>query len=245
MAWANLQKPAAAAGIATAGFTVAQTFGSACSNGSRIVVAVSAWDIGKTSTCTGVADTVNTYTKDIDIIDSSSGVHTSIWSAPNTSTSALTVTATLSVTASARSICIMEFSGLSATSGSGARDGTAVAVSTNTSTGFTITTAATGATTGANELAVCVATGNGDNRTFTKGSTYTLAQSNAPDANADIGTEYKDTGSSGVTVTGDWAIGAGNGHNDAVLVIYKLAAAAGGYIPPRRYSQAVNRASTY
>jgi hypothetical protein len=240
MAWANLQKPAAAAGATLGAFTLAQTFGSALTNGSRIIVAVSCWIAAGNSTCSGVADTVNTYTKDGSIIDAVSKVETSIFSAPNTSSSALTVTATMTQSGSTCAICIMEFSGLSSTAGAGALDGTGTA-SVNGATSITTTSATTHA---ANELAVCAMTGNGDNRTFTKDATYTAAQNNSPDGNADIGTEYKDTGASGSAITGAWTISAGSGHNDAVLVIYKLPTLTVGR-PPRNVSQAVNRAATY
>jgi hypothetical protein len=223
------------------GSTITQTF-AALTSGSRIVIFVACWKAAAV-TCTGVADTVNTYAKDIDLVDAASGVHTSIWSTPNTSTSALTVTATISATGADASICITEWSGLSSTAGSGALDGTGSA-SSNTATSIT-TSAAT--TTAANELAFCSINGNGDNKTFTKGASYTLGQNNSPDPNQDVGTEYKDTGTSGSSITGDWTMSAGGGHNNALLVIYKLAAAGAPLVPPERppMDQAVNRAATY
>jgi hypothetical protein len=239
MAWANLQKPATAAGAVLGGSTITQTF-AALTNGSRIIVMVSCWKSAAV-TCTGVADTVNTYTKDVDIVDAVSSVHASIWSAPNTSTSALTVTATISATGSSTSICIMEFSGLSTTSGSGARDGTSTA---SMNSGTSIVTSPAVTTTAANELAFGSINGNGDNKTFTKGATYTLGQNNSPDGNADVGTEYKDTGASSSSITADWTMTAGSGHNNALAVVYKLAAVVVGR-PPQRSRQAVHRASSY
>jgi hypothetical protein len=221
MAWANLQKPATAAGVVLGGSTIAQTFAGACTNNSRIIVAVGCWKSANV-TCTGVADTVNTYTKDRDHVQTVSGVHTSIWSAPNTSTSALTITATISATGADASICIDEFSGLSTTSGAGAVDGTGEAQA-----GFgasTITTSAV-TTTAANELAVATITGNGDNRSFAAGSGYTLGQNNAPDPNQDILTEWEDTGASSSSITGTATFGNSSGNGEALLVVYKLAAA--------------------
>lgn len=244
MAWTNLQKPATAAGAVLGGSTIAQTFAGTCTNNSRIVVAVGCWKAANV-TCTGVADTVNTYTKDIDLVNGVSGVHTSLWSAPNTSTSALTVTATISATGADAAICINEFSGLSTTSGAGARDGTATGTSSGGATTTTTTTSPT--TTAANELAFATLTGNGDLRTFAAGAGWTLGQNNAPDGNQDILAEWKDTGASSSAISGTATEGAGNGNNTILLSIYKLASAAAPLFPPELppIDQAVNRATTY
>jgi len=72
-------------------------FGSACTNGSRIVVALTYES--RTVTISSVSDGTNTYAADKEVVGAvgapaESSAH--IWSAPNTSTSALTVTVTLS-----------------------------------------------------------------------------------------------------------------------------------------------------
>jgi hypothetical protein len=244
MAWSNLQKPATAAGQVLVGSTIAQTFAGGCTNGSRTIVAVGCWKSANV-TCTGVGDTVNTYTKDIDLVNGVSGVHTSIWSAPNTSTSALTITATISATGADASICINEFSGLSTTSGAGARDGTATGTSTGGAT--TTTTSTSPTTTAANELAFATLTGNGDLRAFSVGAGWTLGQNNAPDGAQDILTEWKDTGASGSAISGTATEAAGNGNNTILLSIYKLAAVGAPLVPPEQppMDQAVNRATTY
>jgi hypothetical protein len=228
--------------VVLGGSTIAQTFAGACTNGSRIVVAVGCWKSANV-TCTGVSDGTNTYTKDRDHVQTISGVHTSIWSAPNTSTSALTITATISATGADASICINEFSGLSTTSGAGAVDGTGEAQA-----GFGATSIATSAvtTTAANELAVATITGNGDNRSFAAGSGYTLGQNNAPDPNQDILTEWEDTGASSSSITGTATFGNGSGNGESLLVIYKLAPVASTVRPPARPSmQAAHRAAIW
>lgn len=228
MAWANLQKPATAAGQVLAGTTITQTFASACTNGSRIIVAVGCWKSANV-TCTGVSDGTNTYTKDIDQVQPVSGVHTSTWSAPNTATTALTITATISASGADAAICIAEFSGLSTTSGVGAVDGT----STGTSAfGATTITSGSVTTTAANELAFGNVTGNGDVRSFTAGTGWTLGTTNTPDPDQDILTEYKDTGASGSGITATATFGNGSGNGGILLSIYKLAAAVTVTWPP-------------
>lgn len=219
MAWANLQKPAAAAGAVLGGTTLAKAFAGGCSYGSRIIVFVSAWK-ATAVTCTGVTDSAgNPYSKDLDLVDATSTVHASIWSAPNFSTSTVTVTATISASGATVGMAINEFSGLSMAVGSAAVDGTGSA----SANGATSITTSAFTTTGLNEMVFGTCNGNGDNKTFTKGATYTAAQNNSPEGNADIATQYKDTGASGTSTTSNYTMSAGTGHNNALMVIYKLA----------------------
>src|SRR4051794_5768981 len=148
-----------------AGTTLALTPASAVSAGDRLVVTAGVWSSGS-ATASGVTDSAgNTYTKATSV-KASDNTELSVWTAPITAGDATKPTITVTATGSADiGAAALEYANLSTAAGAAAVDAAKTAIGTATGAGF-VTSGATSALTGDNELALGVYVDSGFSRTL-------------------------------------------------------------------------------
>ncbi len=181
-AWALLSGGARAAGSAPAFVQQVSAHGggktsltltpaSAITTGNRLVVTVGIWSSGG-ATAASVTDAAgNTYTEVLHF-KASEGTEQSVWTAPITAGGGTKPVITVKPTATADvGAAVSEYSGLSTAAGAGAIDQVSHASGT-TSSAATVSSGATAATSGQNELAVGMYVDSGFGDTLTAGSGF-------------------------------------------------------------------------
>ena len=222
MAWAYVNSTSGSAGGSNPALTTTWNI----TTGNRLFYAVH----GSGTAVTSVADSAgNTYA----LIYSDSNLV--IYAATITAGGGGTVTVTGTNTGgTSAAVILAEYSGVA-----GPVD---VSVGTATATSNTPTSAATAATTGANELVIGVGTMIGANPTITGGTGYTLRTSFTLTTQYSIAWEDEDSGSSGTTQTASFALVTAEA-GEVVCAAIKLAAPSSGIPTIRRVNQAVMRAA--
>ncbi|HEY4096235.1 MAG TPA: N,N-dimethylformamidase beta subunit family domain-containing protein, partial [Baekduia sp.] len=164
--------------------------------GNRLVVLAGAWSQGR-ATISGVTDAAgNTYTRATSVT-ASDDTQLSVWTAPITAGAGTRPVITITATGTADiGGAALEYTGLSSAAGSASIDAVKTATGTAGSSGF-VTSGATAATTGANQLAMGFYVDSGWSRTLTADPSFTERVNVSPasdmefvveDAVADTGT---------------------------------------------------------
>ncbi|MGN6406297.1 fibronectin type III domain-containing protein [Sinomonas sp.] len=158
------------------------TLGRAVTAGDRLVVEVGVWN-SSNATASSVTDSAGNAYTEITHFTASDHTEMSVWTAPITGGGGSTVTVTAKTTSPADiGLGVLEYSGLSTATGSGAVDVQAHATGT-TGTKSTVASGATAAASAANELAVGFYADSGFGDTLASGSGFTsrINVSPAPD----------------------------------------------------------------
>jgi hypothetical protein len=173
--------------------SLAVTPGSVVTAGDRMLVEVGVWNsIG--ATASSVTDSAgNTYTE---LVHFQASDHTelSVWSAPVSAGGGSRPTITVKATSTADiGVAALEYSGLSAAGGTSALDVSATKSGT-TSTAATVSSGATPAATGSNELAIGFYADSGFGDTLTAGTGWTGRINLAPTTEMELLTEDQPVG---------------------------------------------------
>src|SRR5262249_23919751 len=136
------------------GSSLGVTTGSPVTVGDRLVVEVGIWNSSK-ATAASVTDSAgNTYTE-LTHFQAADGTEMSVWTAPVSARGGTKPTITAKPTPAADAgVAALEYAGLSAATGSGVLDVQAHATGLTTAVAATVSSGATPATTGGNELAI-------------------------------------------------------------------------------------------
>jgi hypothetical protein len=154
--------------------------------GNRLVVLAGIWGSGG-PTASGVADSAGDTFTEVLHFKASDGTEMSVWTAPITAGGG--TRPTIKVTSSAKGdigIEALEYSGLSSAAGTGAIDQMATATGTTGSSSGTVTSAATPATTAANELILGFYVDSGFGDTLSPGTGYTQRANVSPNGNMEF-----------------------------------------------------------
>ncbi|MEY9904647.1 hypothetical protein ABIA35_000863 [Catenulispora sp. MAP12-49] len=166
--------------------------------GDRMIVEVGVWSSGA-ATAGSVTDSAGNAYTELTHFTASDGTELSVWTAPVTAGggSALTVTAKPTSTADV-GVAALEYSGVSSAGGTSVMDAQAHATGKTGAAG-TVASGATGATTGAGELALGFYADSGFGDTITAGSGFTSRANVSNAGNMEVAAEDAVTSASGAT----------------------------------------------
>ncbi len=191
---------------ATGVSSLAVTPPSPIGSGNRLVVEVGVWNSAGATAGTVTDSAGNAYTK-ITNFKASDGTEMSLWTAPVTAGAGTRPTITATPTSAADvGMTVMEYSGLSAASGSGAVDVQAHATG-KTSAAATVQSGPTPATTGSGELALGFYADSGYGTRPSVGSGWTARANVSPHSDMDLFTEDRPVGA-GATPSATFGTGA-------------------------------------
>jgi hypothetical protein len=193
------------------------TLGHAVTAGDRLIVEVGVWN-SSSATASSVTDSAgNTYTE-LTHFTASDHTEMSVWTAPITGGGGSTVTVTAKTTSSADiGLGVLEYSGLSTATGSGAVDVQARATGT-TGTKSTVASGSTAAASEANELAVGFYADSGFGDTLASGAGFTSRINVSPAPDMEFVAEDQLT-AAGATTNATFSTGASTVWLAAVLVL--------------------------
>jgi hypothetical protein len=175
------------------GSSLGVTPGSPVTVGDRLVVEVGIWNSSK-ATAASVTDSAgNTYTE-LTHFQAADGTEMSVWTAPVSAGGGSKPTITVKPTATADiGVAALEYAGLSAATGSGVLDVQAHATGLTTAAA-TVSSGATPATTGGNELAIGFYADSGFGDTLTAAAGYTSRVNLSPTSDMELLAEDQGTG---------------------------------------------------
>ena len=175
------------------GSSLGVTPGSPITVGDRLVVEIGIWDASR-ATAASVTDSAgNTYTE-LTHFQAADGTEMSVWTAPVTVGGGTKPTITVKPTSTADiGAAALEYAGLSAATGSGVLDVQAHATG-QTTAAATVSSGATPATTGDNELAIGFYADSGFGDTLTAGTGYTSRINLSPTPDMELLAEDQGTG---------------------------------------------------
>lgn len=169
------------------------TMPSAVTTGDRLVVEAADWSSGH-ATIGSVTDSAGDTFTEVTTATGPDGTQLSVWTAPVTASGGTSPTIMVKPTAKADiGLTALEYSGLSAASGTGAVDQTATATGTTT-TARAISSGSTAATTAPGELAVGFYSDSGFGDTLTADPGYTSRANVAPDGDMEMLVEDRSVG---------------------------------------------------
>jgi hypothetical protein len=175
------------------GSSLGVTPGSPVTIGDRLVVEVGIWNSSK-ATAASVTDSAgNTYTE-LTHFPAADGTEMSVWTAPVTAGGGTKPTITVKPTSTADvGVAALEYAGLSPATGSGVLDVQAHATGLTTAAA-TVSSGATPATTGGNELAIGFYADSGFGDTLTAGTGYASRANLSPTSDMELLAEDQGTG---------------------------------------------------
>src|SRR5215469_5647340 len=175
------------------GSSLGVTPGSPVTVGDRLVVEVGIWNASK-ATAASVTDSAgNTYTE-LTHFQAADGTEMSVWTAPVSAGGGTKPTITAKPTSAADiGIAALEYAGLSAATGSGVLDVQAHATGLTTGAAATVSSGATPATTGGNELAIGFYADSGFGDTLTTATGYTSRVNLSPTTDMELLAEDQGT----------------------------------------------------
>ncbi len=180
---------------------------SAITTGNRLVVVVGIWSSGAATAKTVTDAAGNAYTEVLHF-KASDNTEQSVWTAPITAGGATKPAITVTPTAKADVGAIAsEYSGLSASTGTAAVDQIASNVGT-TKTAATVSSGATAASTGSNELAIGMYVDSGFGDSLTSGRGFTQRANVSPASNMELLSEDEGLPTAGTTANASVGTGA-------------------------------------
>jgi hypothetical protein len=213
-----------------AGSSLSLQLNAAVSAGDRLVVEVGVWSTGHT-TASGVTDSAgNAYTR-LTSVKASDGTELSVWSAPVTAGDGTRATITVSAGTSADiGMSALEYSGLSAATGTGAVDQSHTATgTTGTAATNAVAAGATAPSAGAGEVAVGFYADSGFANPLAGDPAYGLRTNVSPTNDIELLAQDRVLGAAGATANPSTTTGPRTPWV-AATVVFKTAALAGAQV---------------